>query len=376
MMVSRIDDKKFVGKDIIYIAVWKKGDERTIYHMIYADLGTKRNYVKRFAVKSITREKHYQLSKTAEAKVLYFTAHANSESEVVSVQLSQNSTARQKQFIYDFGDLAIKGRMSAGNVISKYSIRKIDQKEVGTSTLGGVKIWVDEVNGRLNKDERGKYLGEFDTGDQILVLYKDGEYEQTNFDLSNHYDVKAVEKIIKLTEDTVVAVVYYDGESKIQYVKRFNIDTKTERTKYSFITEHKSSKINMLSVEKNPQIAYTLLKGKSKEKVDETMLLNDFIDVKNRTARGNKLTQYPIFGKIKDITVVEEIAFEEVLEAPEVVEKKVIVKKSLPTADENIDESEIVKKPLTKTEIPKKDHDHENSKDKTYKPGDTLEFDF
>tara|TARA_B110000037_G_scaffold223144_1_gene302801 strand:+ start:1653 stop:4451 length:2799 start_codon:yes stop_codon:yes gene_type:complete len=381
MMVSRIDDKKFVGKDIIHIAVWKKGDERTIYHMIYTDVGTKRNYVKRFAVTSITREKHYQLSKTAEAKVLYFTAHANSESEVVSVQLSQNTTARQKQFIYDFGDLAIKGRMSAGNVISKYSIRKIDQKEVGTSTLGGVKIWIDEVNGRLNKDERGKYLGEFDTGNQILVIYKDGEYEQTNFDLSNHYDVNAVEKLIKLTPDTVVTVVYYDGESKNQYVKRFNIDTVTERTKYPFITEHRSSKIMILSVEKNPQIAYTLLKGKSKEKVDETLLLNDFIDIKNRTARGNRLSQYKVFGKIKDITVVEEITFEEVEEKPEIVEvqqelvKKPLEKKAL-NPEVKKEEPKIEKKHLTKTDIPKTNNAQEEPKKKTYKPGDTLEFDF
>ncbi len=377
MMVSRIGDKKFVGKDIIHIAVWKKGDERTIYHMIYADLVGKKNYVKRFAVKSITREKPYQITKNDKAKVLYFQAHANSEREIVSVQLSQNTKARQKQFNYDFGDLAIKGRNSGGNVLSKYSIKKITQVEVGNSTLGGVKIWVDELNGRLNTGERGKYLGEFDTGDQILILYKNGEYEQTNFELSNHYDVSTVEKIIKLTDDTVVTAVYYDGETKENYVKRFQIDTKTERTKYTFISEHKSSRLKFVSVAKNPQIEFTILKGKSKDKVIETLLLNEFIDIKNRTARGNRLSQFPIFGKIKDITVVEEIIEDIKAETKdEVLNKdgnhievpKDIIKKDVSKKEE--------KKPLEKTDIPKKDGNHTNPKKKTYKPGDTLEFDF
>ena len=387
MMVSRIGDKKFVGKDVIHIAVWKKGDERTIYHMIYADLVGKKNYVKRFAVKSITREKHYQLTKNDKAKVLYFSAHANSESEIVSISLSQNAKARQKQFLYDFGDLAIKGRLSGGNVISKYSIRKIEQKEVGTSTLGGVKIWVDVLNGRLNKDGRGKYLGDFDTGNQILVLYKNGEYEQTNFDLSNHYEVKAVEKIIKLQDDTVVSVVYYDGESKNYYVKRFSIETKTERTKYMFITEHRSSKVSVLSIEKNPQISFTLIKGKSKQKVEETLLLNDFIEVKSRTAKGNRLSQYDVFGKIKDITVIEEVTFEEVEEETKSADQteKATEDKAIDTKDDVVKKEtteekkpiqKIEKKPLKKTEIPKTDNDHADPKKKTYKPGDTLEFDF
>ena len=369
MMISRIDDKKFVGKNIIHVAVWKKGDERTIYHLIYADLGTKKNYVKRFAVKSITRERDYQLTKTDKAKILYFQAHSNSESEIVSVQLSQNSSARVKQFLYNFGELAIKGRNSAGNILSKYTIRKIEQKEVGVSTLGGVKIWVDEVNGRLNKDDRGKYLGEFDTGNQILVLYKNGEYEQTNYDLSNHYDVKNVEKIIKLEENTVVSLVYFDGETKNYYVKRFNIETKTERQKYLYISEHKSSKVNILSVAKNPEISFTILKGKSKEKTEETLLLNEFIDVKSRTARGNRLSQYPIFGKIKDITTEEKIVEEKEMAVEKInkEEKTSSVKKEI---------TKTIKNPLSKTNISKKDNNHTDPKKKTYKPGDTLEFDF
>lgn len=375
MMVSRIEDKKFVGKDIIHIAVWKKGDERTIYHMIYADVKSGKNYVKRFAVKSITRDKDYVLTKNEGAKVLYFAAHPNSESEIVSVQLSQNSKARQKQFLYDFADLAIKGRNSAGNVISKYTIRKVEQKEVGASTLGGVKIWIDEVNGRLNKDERGKYLGEFDTGDQILVLYNNGEYEQTNFDFSNHFEMKAITEICKLREDTVVSSVYYDGESKMHYVKRFNIDTVTERTKYTFITEHRSSKVNVVSVSPLAEIEFTVVKGKAKEKVQEKLLLSEFIDVKSRTAKGNRLSQYDVFGKIKDITPEMEIEEEEKKETEEKEEQSDF--KPIPKAPP-IQRKPDPKAPPTKTELPDADKINKKAdpKDKGYKPGDTLEFDF
>ncbi|MGB0886329.1 MAG: DNA gyrase/topoisomerase IV subunit A [Chitinophagales bacterium] len=369
MMVSRIDDKKFVGKDIIHIDVWKKGDERTIYHLIYADVKSGKNYVKRFAVKSITREKEYVLTKNEGAKVLYFAAHPNSESEIVSIQLSQNSKARQKQFLYDFADLAIKGRNSAGNVISKYTIRKVEQKEVGASTLGGVNIWIDEVNGRLNKDERGKHLGEFDTGDQILVIYNNGEYEQTNFDLSNHFDMKAIAEICKLAEKTVVSAIYYDGDSKEHYVKRFNIDTKTERQKYAFISEHRSSKLNFVSVSPAAQVQFTIVKGKAKEKVQEEIVLSEFIDVKNRTAKGNRLSQYDVFGKIKNTTPE--------IEEAEVIEEKKEEFKPIPKA------APIQRKPdpkaaPQKTELPDADKINKKAdpKDKGYKPGDTLEFDF
>ena len=186
-----------MGKNILHIAIWKKGDERTIYHMIYASLTDDKNYVKRFAVKSITRDKEYQLTKSDKAKVVYFAAHPNSEEEVVSIQLSSNAKARQKQFDYDFGELAIKGRNSAGNVITKYPIRKVEQLSLGESTLGGVDIWIDKTVGRLNKDERGDYLGNFNTGNQILAIYKSGDYELSNFELANRYDMSSIINIVK-----------------------------------------------------------------------------------------------------------------------------------------------------------------------------------
>lgn len=334
LIVSRIEDKKFVGKDILYVNVWKKNDERTIYHMIYADIKSGKNYVKRFAVTSITRDKEYQITKSDKAKIVYFEAHPNSEEEKVMVYLSPSSKARQKTFEYDFGELAIKGRNAAGNVITKYPIRKVEQRELGQSTLGGVDIWFDKNVGRLNKDQRGDYLGNFNTGHQILVVYKNGEYEITNFELTNRFEMKEIALVEKLTEYTVISCVYFDGDSKEHYVKRFQIETKTENQRFLFISEHKSSKLEVVSTHPKVSIAFNYLKGKSKDKHEEQVLLSEFIDVKGWRAQGNKLSSYTITGKIKEIAPPEE-------------------------------------EPTEKVE----DKKEEKSKE-TLKPGDTLEFDF
>ena len=156
MIISRIEDKKFVGKDILYVAVWKKNEDRRIYHMIYADLTSGKNYVKRFAVTSMVRDKAYQITKSDKAKVLYFAMHPNGESETVRIKLSPNCTARQKEFEYNFIDINVKGRMSAGNVITKYPIRKIDQISIGPSTFGGKAFFFDSATGRINGEERGQ----------------------------------------------------------------------------------------------------------------------------------------------------------------------------------------------------------------------------
>jgi len=351
MMVSRIEDKKFVGKDIIHIAVWKKGDERTIYHMIYADLVSAKNYVKRFAVKSITRDKEYQLTKNDKAKVIYFAAHPNSEEEVVSIQLSANSKARVKQFEYDFGDLAIKGRNSGGNVISKYPIRKVEQISLGSSTLGGVEIWLDKTVGRLNKDERGDLLGSFNTGDKILIIYHDGHYELTDFELSQRFEMKDIALIEKYDENKVISAIYFDGESKEHYVKRFHIETKKDHQKFLFISEHKKSKIDFVSTAKTPAVNFTVTIGKNKEKSEETVEINDFIDVKGWKAQGNKLSYNNVVGKIKEI----------IKEEPEEETAKTEETEPLNKKENNI-------KTETK-KVDKKDNDG-------YKPGDTLEFNF
>ena len=371
MMVSRIEDKKFVGKDIIHIAVWKKGDERTIYHMIYADLKEAKNYVKRFAVTSITRDKEYQLTKNDKAKVIYFAAHPNSEEELVSIQLSANSKARQKQFEYDFGDLAIKGRNSGGNVISKYPIRKVEQISLGESTLGGVEIWIDKSVGRLNKEGRGNLLGSFNTGDKILVIYNDGHYEITDFELSHRFEMKEIALIEKYNEKKVISAIYFDGDNKEYYVKRFHIETKTEGQKFLFISENKKSKIEYVSTAKKPEVSFMVTVGKSKEKVEETINLEEFIDVKGWKAHGNKLSYNTVVGKIKEIEK-EDDSSEDEEEVEEEITKPEVTK---PTA--NKIEDETTKKDVSKTEDkPKEQPKKEDKKSSGYKPGDTLEFDF
>jgi len=180
-----------VGKDIIHAAVFKKNDDRTVYHMIYKDGASGKSFVKRFSIGGITRDKDYDLTQGGKgSQVLYFTANPNGESEVVTVQLKPLPKVRKLSIDIDFAELAIKGRSSMGNIVTKFPVKKVVQKSKGLSTLGGRDLWFDETVKRFNIDGRGRYLGSFQGDDKILVLYNDGSYELTNFDLSNHYDEK------------------------------------------------------------------------------------------------------------------------------------------------------------------------------------------
>lgn len=295
MMVVRLGDKKFVGKDIIYVSVWKKNDERTAYNMAYYDGGSKRTFVKRFNVTGVTRDKDYDLTQgAAGSKVLYFAANQNSETEKVKVQLHPNSTARIKDFEYDFAEIEIKGRGALGNVLTKYPVRKIELLEKGKSSIGGVKLWFDEKFGRLvtEEKEKSKYLGEFNTGDQILVVYKDGNIELTNFELTNKYEIEETYTVEKFNSEKIYSCVYYDGENKDYYVKRFKIELKTEKFKSPIISEHASSKLLVFSSRNDVTVAFKVKKGKGKEKVEEVVNVNSLIDVKGWKALGNKLSQY------------------------------------------------------------------------------------
>lgn len=300
-LVTRIQEKVFVGKDIIHVDVWRKGDDRTTYNLIYVDGDSKRSFAKRFNVTSITRDREYDLtSGEPHSKVLYFTANPNGESEIVNILLTQSSAARKKQFEFDFGELAIKGRSSKGNVVTKYTIRKITQEEVGSSTLGAIKIWMDEVSGRLNSDERGLYLGAFDTGDAILVIYQDGTYEVTDFELANRYEPKDLVAIKKYDPEQIISAVYFDGEKEWTLVKRFKIETSSLNQRFSFITEHPKSKLLFASLKKHPKVRYDL-RIKSK-KMEGTVDLADFIDVKGWKALGNKLSEH----KLSKVEALEE----------------------------------------------------------------------
>ena len=299
----KIAEKTFVGKNIIHVAVWKKGDDRTTYNMIYTDGQSGRTMVKRFNIKAITRDKDYDLTKGSKgSKLHYFTANPNGEAEVVKIQLTPGCRAKLKIFDYNFADLAIKGRSSQGNLLTKYPVRKITFKEAGKSTLNALKLWMDDVSGRLNTDGRGKLLGEFDTGDAILVLYKDGSYQLTDYELTNRYEVKDVLDIKKFDTNAIISAIHYDADKATTFVKRFKIEANTLGKKYPYISEHKSSKLFFASLHPNPIVQY-FEKDKSK-KIEKQVKLSEFIDIKGWKSQGNKLSGQRITG-VKDITPVD-----------------------------------------------------------------------
>ena len=297
--VSRIADKVFVGKNIIHVGVWKKGDDRMTYNMVYVDAKTGRSFAKRFNVTAITRDKEYDLTKGEKnSKVHYFTANPNGEAEIITFTLSQASRAKKKIFDFDFSELAIKGRGAAGNTVTRYPVRKVVQKEAGASTIGALEVWMDEVSGRLNTDKRGLTLGKFDTGDSILAVYNDGSYEVLDFDLMKRFDPKEVISIAKFNPKTVINAVYYDGNKGWTMVKRFNVETSKNGQRYSFVTEHRSTKLLFASTKSTPRIQYSMrVKG---QKMDGELSLTEFIDVKGWKALGNKLSDVKLTG-VKEI---------------------------------------------------------------------------
>ncbi len=294
-MVTRVSEKAFVGKDIIHAAVWNKNDERMIYNVIYQDGKSGISYAKRFAVTSVTRDKEYDLSTGASgSKIHYFTANPNSESEVVTVYLHPSCRARKKVFDYNFGELSIKGRSAKGNIVTRYPIRKVNQREVGASTLGGIDLWFDDVVGRLNTEERGVYLGNFDGDDRILVLYNDGAYMLTDFDLTNRYDIGKLVAIEKFDPATVVTAVHYDGQKKNFYVKRFQIETQMLQKPFSFISNGKDSRLVLATTQQKPVAEVEYLKGRAKKKFSEMLELDAVVDVKGWKSRGKRLSPYRI----------------------------------------------------------------------------------
>lgn len=313
-IVSRVTEKAFVGKDIIHAAVWKKNDARMVYNMIYYDSKSQRSYAKRFNVTAITRDKHYDLTRGGkDSKVLYFTANANSESEIVTVYLSPTCRAHKKIFDFDFGSLDIKGRSAQGNIVTKYPVRKITQKEVGASTLGGVDIWYDPNVGRLNTDARGNYLGNFDNGNLILAIYSDGTYELTNYELTNRYDPGKLIHIEQYNDGHIISAVHYDAEQKNFFVKRFKIETTVLDKPFSFISSTKGSRLIVATTSASPLIEIEYLKGKGKQKFIQRVNMNDLVDVKGWKARGNRLSKY----RVTFVDLVKQTEPEIVLTQPE-----------------------------------------------------------
>ncbi|MBL4863141.1 MAG: DNA gyrase/topoisomerase IV subunit A, partial [Crocinitomicaceae bacterium] len=314
MMVTKISDKKFVGKGIVYVHIWKKGDKRTVYHLMYQDGKGGPTMMKRFTVNSITRDTEYDLTKgTKSSKMLYFSVHPNGEREVVTVVLRARPHLKRLKFDVDLGDLLIKGRGAGGNRVTKEIVSKIVQKEVGGSTLAARKIWYDTVVGRLNDDNRGKFLGEFKGEDKILTLYKSGGYRLTNFDLSTHFDDDMMH-IEKWHTERPLSVVYFDGDKDIHYCKRFLCETITGK-KVTFISESEGSYLDLVSTAYQPKarIIYNKLLKATKNLPDTELNLAEFIDVKGMKAQGNQMTKL----RVKEIILDHAVEGEEPWPEPE-----------------------------------------------------------
>lgn len=311
-MVSKIQEKGFMGKDILYVGVFRKNDERMTYNLIYLDGISGRAMIKRFQIGGITRDKEYDLTKGSKGtKVLYLTANPNGEAELVTVYLTQGAKARVKVFDFDFAEVEIKGRGAGGNILTRYPVRKIQLKMEGKSTLGGINIFYDTVVGRLNTDQRGKLIGNFLGDDKIFVCYKNGDYELTSFELTNRYEPKDVVLIEKFDIKKVISAIYFDGGIKTFFVKRFLVETTTINKRFNFITDHKQSYLKIVSTSAQPQITVTLIKGKEDEVMEYD--LDMLIDVKGWKAIGNKLSTYPV----KDISLMISEKVEETAEEGE-----------------------------------------------------------
>lgn len=301
MLITKVADKTFVGKDIIHLAIFQKNDERMTYNMIYLDGKSGVSYSKRFNVTGITRDKEYDLTKGhAGSKVHYFTANPNGEAEVVTITLSPGSKARIKSLDFYFEEIEIKGRSAQGNQVTKYPIKSVKLKEKGRSTLLGIKLWFDAAVGRLNKDGNGILLGRFEDGDRIVAFYKDGSYELTDFELTNRYDTDSVVLIEKFNAEKVISAVYFDKKSEQFYAKRFLIESQTLKNKYSFIKEGEGNYLELVTTQSDPVLV--LKKGKKKSDLAvEEMAFAEAIDVSGWKTVGTKIAG----TELKEISVLK-----------------------------------------------------------------------
>ena len=291
MKVVRVADKTFIGKDIIHVAVFQKSDERTTYNMIYVDGKTGASFAKRFNVTGITRDKEYDLTKGEEkSRVHYFSANPNGEAEVVKIVLSPNCSARNKELEFYFEEQEIKGRSSIGNTVTKYPIKSVKFKEAGKSTLDAKKLWFYDKFGRLSTEEKGLYLGKFDAEDRLLVIYNDGNYEITDQELTQRFDVEKVLLIEKYNPQKVITAVYLDNE-KFQFnIKRFKIETTTLHNKYFFIKEGKDNRLEMVSTEEEPVLIVQSGRGQLVRSAKFKVI--KLVEVMGWKAVGAKLTEF------------------------------------------------------------------------------------
>ncbi|MCT4143613.1 DNA gyrase/topoisomerase IV subunit A [Elizabethkingia anophelis] len=321
MLVTKVESKTFVGKNILHVGIWKKNDKRTVYNMIYREGKEGPYYMKRFFVTGVIRSNEYNLASDKKgSEVLYFSANANGEAEVVNVLLKPSARIRKNKLDIDFSELAIKGRDSKGNLVTKYPIKKIEMKEEGVSTLAPRKIWFDEAVRRLNADARGTFLGTFKGEDKILLVTPKGEARLVSFDLSNRFDDEYI-ILEKWKPEQSIGCIYYDGEKERYFVKRFLLES-TNNPQLFFPSEHPKSFIEWVSTGKNASAELIFSKEKGKDKDPETILIDEFITVKGIKALGNQLSK----DKIRTINIT----------IPEPEEKEVI--EEIPDTSEDFDD--------------------------------------
>lgn len=300
--ISKVSDKTFYGKDLIHVDVWRKNDERTTYNAIYWDGAAKKAMVKRFNATGLIRDKEYDITTGSKgSNILHFTANPNGEAEKVTIHLSSMASARVKQFEYDFSQLAIKGKNAAGNLLTRYQVRKVEIREKGVSTLGGVKIWWDQMTGRLNGEGRGQFLGEFDGDERILAIYNDGSYELTNYELINRFEPQELYLLQKYFPEQPINCIYLDGKTKNHFVKRFLIETTTLSKKFLFISESRGSSLTVASTDAESGVK-VITEDKKKNKTESELKFKDFMEVKGWKTVGNRLS----YDAVKKITLTGE----------------------------------------------------------------------
>ena len=344
MMIAKVDSKIFVGKNIIHVAVFKKKDKRTIYNMVYKDGKGGPSYIKRFNVTGVTRDKPYDLTAgRPQSEILYFSANPNGEAEVITVLLRQVGSIKKLKWDIDFADVLIKGRASKGNIVTKYSVKRIELKEKGVSTLKPRKIWFDEIVRRLNVDGRGELLGEFKGDDMLLVVTQKGVAKTFIPNLSTHFDDDMV-ILEKWNPNKPLSAIYYEGEKDRYYVKRFLIEN--ENKEELFISEHPKSFLELASTDWRPVVEIEFTKPRGKDiKPNQIVDLEDFISIKGIKALGNQLTS----DKVKNINALEPLPYEEPTESEtneiEVVDEVNVASTENPKSDTAKTTEEQPKKP-------------------------------
>ncbi|HCM33232.1 DNA gyrase/topoisomerase IV subunit A [Chryseobacterium sp.] len=315
MKVVKVEAKTFIGKDILHVAVWKKNDKRTVYNMIYREGREGPFYMKRFSVTGVTRNTDYPLASDKKgSETLYFSANPNGEAETVTVLLKPNPRIRKNKMEINFSELAIKGRDSKGNLVTKYAVKKVDMKEEGVSTLAPRRIWFDDTVRRLNADARGTLLGSFKGDDKILTINTNGEVKLVSFDLGNRFDDEYL-VLEKWRPSQPITCIYYDGEKDIYFIKRFLLEN-TVNLQTFMPSEHPKSFIENVIIANNVTAEIIFAKDKGKERDPETINIDEFIAVKGIKAIGNQFTKFKV--KAINITIPEPVEEEpEVYEEPE-----------------------------------------------------------